>query len=196
MEIAMPLTVSGPPAATGEAIAQQVAGLVRVRGGGGRRLAAADRSALALAVGHPVYTAGLADAESGDVGREAVQTDWRYLVQEGDETIATADATLEDAPTVTQVGEGPFGPATARAVAVAEALPQVRSRTYELRTLRVPPLKVVALWLHADDDDLYIPLEPPGAGLTPYVAYDRERFDAALAAAAQARRRLPPDAVS
>src|SRR5512133_364469 len=192
----MPLTVSGPSAAATEAVARQVAGLVTAPGGAGRRLAAADRSALALAAGHPVYTAGLADAESGDVGRAAVQTDWRYLVQEGDETVATADATLDDAPTVTHVGEGPFGPATARAVRVAEALPQVQSGTYQLRTLRVPPLKVVALWLHADDDDLYIPLEPAGAGLTPYVAYDRERFDAVLSAAAAARRRLPPDAVS
>src|SRR2546423_9651695 len=32
--------------------------------------------------------------------------------------------------------------------------------TYQLRTLRVPPLKVVALWLHGDDDDLYIPWSP------------------------------------
>jgi hypothetical protein len=96
---------------------------------------------------------------------------------------------------VTQLGEGPFGPATTRAVAVAEALPQVQSETYDLRTLRVPPLKVVALWLHGDDD-LYIPLEPAGAGLTPYVAYDRERFDAALSAAAAAHRPLPHDAVS
>jgi hypothetical protein len=105
---------------------------------------------------------------------------------------------------VTHLGEGPFGPATARAVTVAEALPQVRSGTYELRTLRVPTLKVVALWLHPGDaefgdgeaGDLYVPLEPAGAGLTPYVAYDRERFDAALSSAAAARRRLPPDAVS
>jgi hypothetical protein len=195
----MPLTVSGPSPAATEAVARQVAGVVAATDGAARRLAAVDRSALTLAVAHPVYTAGLSDAESGDVGRAAVRTDWRYLVQEGDETIATADATLDDAPTVTHVGEGPFGPATARAVAVAEALPQVQSGTYQLRTLRVPPLKVVALWLHPvddDDDDLFIPLAPTGAGLTPYIAYDRERFDAALAEAAAARRRLPPDAVS
>jgi hypothetical protein len=196
----MPLTVSGPSPAATAAVARQIVGLVTAPGGAGRRLAAADRSALALAVAHPVYTAGLADAESGDVGSAAVQTDWRYLVQEGDETVATADATLDAAPTVTHVGEGPFGPATARAVRVAEALPQMQSGTYQLRTLRVPPLKVVALWLHPvdddDDEDLYIPLEPAGAGLTPFIAYDRERFDAALSAAAAARRQLPPDAVS
>jgi hypothetical protein len=187
--------VSGPPAAATETVVRQVAGLVAAQGGGARRLASADRSTLALAVAHPVYTATLADAESGDVGTASAHTDWRYLVQEGDETVATADATLEAAPTVTHVGEGPFGPATARAVAVAEALPQVASGTYELRTLRVPALKVVALWLHGHDD-LYIPLEPAGAGLTPYEVYDRDRFDAALAAAAARHRALPPDAVS
>src|SRR6478752_3757749 len=98
MELRMPLTVSGPSAAASQAVARQVAGLVSAPGAGAR-LAARDRSALALAVPHPVYTAALADAESGDVGRAAVQTDWRYLVQEGDETVATADATLDDTPT-------------------------------------------------------------------------------------------------
>src|SRR4051794_17342245 len=156
----MPLTVSGPPPAATEAVVRQVAGLVATPAGAGRRLARADRASLALAVGHPLYTATLGDAESGDVGRAAAHTDWRYLVQEGEETVATADATVDDA-TVTHLGEGPFGPATAHAVAVAETLPQVRSGSYELRTLRVPALKVVALWLHgldAEEDDLYIPL--------------------------------------
>ena len=185
----MPLTVTGPPSATTAAVAQQLTQLITSPAHGGRALAgAAD---VALVTPHAVYTATLDDALAGGVVARATHTDWRYLVQAGERTVALADATTDPAaPAVTQLGEGPFGPATARAINTPEALPQVRTGHYELRTLRVPALNVVAVWLHGADD-LLIPLEPAGAGLQAGTVYDAARFEEALRAAAAVRAAAP-----
>lgn len=55
---------------------------------------------------------------------------------------------------------GPTTAAVASALAEIEKSPRVCGRDYELRSLRIPPLRFYALWLHATDDDLIAPCTP------------------------------------
>src|SRR3954447_10713881 len=106
----MPLTVTNPPTATTAAVAQQLTQLIEHPAHGVHALAGAAPADVALATPHAVYTATLDDALSGQVVADARQTDWRYLVQRGERTVATADATTSVAdPAMTSLGEGPFG---------------------------------------------------------------------------------------
>lgn len=134
---------------------------------GALRDASADD--LALTAPHPVYTLGL-DALVGGQGLAGAElTGWRYLVQRGDSTIASAEVyvggTGVDVSRL-EVNEGPFVRATEAAVGRAEALPELESAAYELRLLKIPGVYLIALWLKADGggDDLLIPIgeTPPG----------------------------------
>lgn len=51
--------------------------------------------------------------------------------------------------------------ALAKAMAIAERLPQVELRNYELRILRIPALYFLAAWLHAETDDIIVPCRTP-----------------------------------
>ena len=53
-----------------------------------------------------------------------------------------------------------FSKETLEALRMAEALPQVKKQDYELRFLDIPAVYFVAVWLHAESDDILIPLPP------------------------------------
>jgi hypothetical protein len=53
-----------------------------------------------------------------------------------------------------------FSKETLEALRMAEALPQVKKQDYELRFLDIPVVYFVAVWLHAESDDILIPLPP------------------------------------
>ena len=89
--------------------------------------------------------------------------------------------------------EGQFVKSTAEGLRAAEAHPSVEEATFELRTLRVPALGLVALWLHSPDtDDLFVPLEPAPAPFEAGHSYGESEFtrlSAALAAESLERNR-------
>jgi hypothetical protein len=122
---------------------------------------------LELAQPHQVFTLGLADLAAGGGLEAATPTGWRYLVQEGDNVLASAE-TVATGPGGGQVfsafNEGRFVASTAEAIQAAQATPQVSQGNYELRLLSVPGLHVMALWLHDTQGtagtDLLVPLEP------------------------------------
>jgi hypothetical protein len=126
-----------------------------------------------------VFTVGL-DSLAGDSRIEdtARAPGWRFLVEEEREPVAAAEVHDETGATVpAQVTEGQFVRSTAAGLRAAEAHPAVGEASFELRTLRVPALNLVALWLHsAEAEDLFVPLEPAPAPFEADRTYPEREF--------------------
>ena len=67
----------------------------------------------------------------------------------------------------------------------------LQARHYELRLLRIPAVYAVALWLHAPDGDLLIPVSPAPPPLRANEPYDAAAFSAALRPLAESAMRGP-----
>lgn len=169
----MPLTINKPTEAVSNVIREHLE--QRATNGQFRtaQLRAAAPSALSLAAPHPTYNLGLDDIGSANALSKAELTTWSYVILDGEQSIATAEAlpaSGNSQPVFASTSEGPTAASIGTAIAVAESLPEVAEKTYELRVLRVPALYVTALWLKSGGrttaDDLFVPLEPAPAGLT------------------------------
>jgi hypothetical protein len=161
----MPLRVPAPPTEAADAVHTTFRAFAD---SGTFRLPALRNASgpLQLTQPHQVFTLGLADLAAGR-GLEAAEPGrWRYLVQEGDNTLAAAD-TVATGPGTGYVfstfNEGRFVTSTAEAIQAAGQNPEVSRGDFELRLLHVPGLHVMALWLHdvaGNGSDLLVPLAP------------------------------------
>jgi len=119
---------------------------------------------LQLAEPHPVFTLDLADLVAGKGLDAARPTGWRYLVQEGDNVLASAETVA--GPRGEQVfsafNESRFVDSSAKALRALGNSPEMAQGSYELRLLNVPGLYVQALWFHQTQGkgDLLQPLAP------------------------------------
>lgn len=163
----MPLTIVKPA----EAVANVIREHLEQRAVGGQfrttQLREATPAALSLAAPHPTYNLGLEDIGSAKALDKATLTAWSYVILDGDQSIATAEAlpaSGSSQPLFASTSEGPTATSIGAAIAVAEALPELEEKTYELAVLRIPALYVTALWLKGSEpgtaDDLFIPLKP------------------------------------
>ena len=95
---------------------------------------------------------------------------WQFLLLKGTNAVGAArvapvgetgrsmQVSIEESP----IQESPLLPRILRAIRVAEALPQVKQRDYEVRHLDMyPPIAFDALWLHAESEDIFLPIPPP-----------------------------------
>ena len=122
---------------------------------------------LALAQPHQIFSLGLADLAAGKGLEAAKSTGWRYLVQAGENSLASAETAVTPAGSqhvFSAFNSGRLVASTVEAIRTAQGLPQVGQGSFELRLLRVPALYFTALWMHgAQGTDVLIPLEPsPG----------------------------------
>ncbi|MEP6879208.1 MAG: hypothetical protein ABI865_10195 [Nitrosospira sp.] len=119
---------------------------------------------LQLTEPHQVFTLGLSDLAAGKGLDAAKPTGWRYLVQEGDNVLASAETVV--GPRGEQVfsafNEGRFVDSSAKAMRAVGESPEVAQGGFELRLLNVPGLYVQALWFHEPQGrgDLLQPLSP------------------------------------
>lgn len=119
---------------------------------------------LQLTEPHQVFTLGLTDLAAGKGLDAAKPTGWRYLVQEDDKVLASAETVA--GPGGEQVfsafNESRFVASSASAIRAVREIPEVEQGGFELRLLNVPGLYVLALWLHdaQRDGDLLVPLAP------------------------------------
>jgi hypothetical protein len=119
---------------------------------------------LQLAEPQQVFTLDLSDLVAGKGLDAARPTGWRYLVQEGDNVLASAETVV--GPRGEQVfsafNEGRFVDSSAKAMRAAREFPEVGQGGFELRLLNVPGLYVLALWFHETQGqgDLLQPLAP------------------------------------
>jgi hypothetical protein len=123
---------------------------------------------LALAQPHQIFSLGLADLAAGKGLEAAKPTGWRYLVQAGENSLASAETAVTPATSehvFSAFNSGRLVASTVEAIRTAQGLPEVGRGSFELRLLRVPALYFTALWMHGaqQNDDVLIPLEPsPG----------------------------------
>jgi hypothetical protein len=119
-----------------------------------------------LQLGEPqqVFTLDLTDLAAGKGLDAARPTGWRYLVQEGDNVLASAETVA--GPRGEQVfsafNESRFVDSSAKALRAVGNSPEMAQGGYELRLLNVPGLYVQALWFHQTQGrgDLLQPLAP------------------------------------
>jgi hypothetical protein len=119
---------------------------------------------LQLTEPHQVFTLGLTDLAAGKGLDAAKPTGWRYLVQEGDNVLASAETVVgsRGEQVFSAFNEGRFVDSSASAIHAVRAFPEVKQGDFELRLLNIPGLYVLALWLHHTQakGDLLVPLAP------------------------------------
>lgn len=185
----MALRLVEPSAQVAQLVRDRLAGYVAEQGFRTRGLAAARPASLGLAAPHPVFQLALADVDGPAAFERAAMSGWRYLVTSGKRVIAAAHASARSRgakASFSHLNEGPFVAATERALALAEAWPEVQDGRYALGLLSVPALYVEALWLRDEDGrdggDRFVPLDPAPAPLQAEARYTAAEFAAALAA--------------
>jgi hypothetical protein len=124
---------------------------------------------------HPVYELGLNDLAAGKGIEAARPVAWRYLLVANNQTKQAAEIIPDP------LGGGSlFGALTTGFVAgeeealrVADQLPDVRQRAYEIRALRVPALYVMSLWLKdtKGNEDRFIVMPPAFAPIKSLLVY-------------------------
>lgn len=120
---------------------------------------------LQLTEPHEVFTLGLTDLVAGKGLDAAKPTGWRYLVQEDDKVLASAESVAvgpANEHVFSAFNEGSFVASSASAIRAVREIPEVERGDFELRLLNVPGLYVLALWLHSVQGkaDLLVPLAP------------------------------------
>jgi len=111
-------------------------------------LALDETASAGISVPHQVFTLRLDSIASADPFAEAMPASIGYLIDEGGEVTATADVPLAaagDERLLPSMTRSAVAPAIAVAIRAAEAADDGED-LYELRVLRVPALRVEAIW--------------------------------------------------
>lgn len=160
-----------------------------------RQFAAAVPGQIRLSEGYRGYSLSLEDLSLGKGLKDAEVGDWHYLVFADGATVA--DAQLADVRghiEFASLNHGTLAAATVDALKLAEQSPQLQGKTVELRVLFISALHVVAIWLHADGEEVLIPIEPTPKELAVTQLYSEAALLALLKPAAdQARQRFDAD---
>jgi hypothetical protein len=137
---------------------------------------------------HPVYDVALSELAAGKGLANAHVTSWRYLLNDGEMTAMAEVTAAKDAKphTLSMLNRGPFIPSLVQAVDTAEK-DATLAGNYEVATINIPGLYVVALWLRAQPpgQGVVIPLDPAPPQLKAGQKYTEAQFAEALAPAAK-----------
>ncbi|HEY4359073.1 MAG TPA: hypothetical protein VGN16_25225 [Acidobacteriaceae bacterium] len=146
---------------------------------------------------HPAYNLGAADIVSGKGLAAAVLVSWRYLLSDG-ETTAMAEIAQQPAghaasatpaaPVFSMLNRGPFVSSLVDAVNSAQSNTHLTTGNYEVASLNIPALYIVALWLKSPNPGggAVVPLAPAPSYLNAGQTYTEAAFLAAITPAAQA----------
>jgi hypothetical protein len=158
-------------------------------------LAAAVPGQIRLSEGYRGYSLSLEDLSLGKGLKDAKVGDWHYLVFADGATIADAQlADVRGHVEFASLNHGTLAAATVDALKLAEQSAQLQGKTVELRVLFISALHVVAIWLHADGEEVLIPIEPTPKDLAITQLYSEAALLALLKPAAeQARQRFAAD---
>lgn len=153
----MSLMNSSAPSEGEEMVSRKVGLLIRHPTGGASILGEVGTDNILISAPHATYFCGLQDVADGYLLEKAEQTGWRYLLFEGETVFAAAEvdqATDTKELSFSNFSTGTQVTNTISALRMAEKLPEVSSRDYEVRFLRVPSLHVAAIWLKGTDNIL------------------------------------------
>lgn len=183
----MQLTYPKAPANGVQALRPALQAALRQQGFGvNRRFAQATSGNVSLSEPCRGYSLSLEDLARGQGLTQATAGDWHYLVFGDAGPIADAQlAEVGGQVEFSALNHGALAAATVNALNLAENTPHLQGRTYELRLLFVSALHVAAIWLHARDEDVLIPIEPTPKHLASTRLYSETALLALLRAAAQ-----------
>jgi hypothetical protein len=179
----MPLKHPEPSQLVADAVRSQLNRLSGAAAQDLHALAGSTPTELSMEAPHEVYTLGLDQLASGSGLASARAGGWRYLLQQDDLPVASAQTTVDatGAPVFALFNSGPFVQSTADALARAEQIP-ASGESLEPRLLHVPAVHAMALWLHGGNytDDVVIPLQPAPPPVEPNREYSVDEYLAAL----------------
>jgi len=138
-----------------------------------------DFSSLQVSHPHLVYDLRAEAIARGGGLETATLSGLRYLVEDGNRTVAAAEVSLDGAGSATVLANlnyGPYVQATAQALTEVATLTAVAAGSYEVRLLRFAAIYLMALWLRSDSGgaDIIYPLAPAPTGLNAGRAYSPE----------------------
>jgi hypothetical protein len=140
-----------------------------------------DFSSLEVTRPHRVYDLR-ADAIARGEGLETASlSGGRYLVDDGNRTVAAAEVSINEdgsATTLANLNYGPYVQSTVQTLTEVAENKVVASGSFEVRLLRFAAIYLVALWLKSDsgDADMIYPLSPAPPGIDTAQAYTPEGF--------------------
>lgn len=144
-------------------------------------------TSLSLSGAYPGFSLTLDDLAAGNELSHAVKELWHQLVFINGEAVADAQLVWrDDKMEFSTLNCGPMAASMVDALNMAENAPVLRAKSVELRLLSVPALHVIAVWLHGEDEDRFIPVAPTPATLLPMQLIDKDRLFSALIPEAQA----------
>ena len=163
--------------------------------GANRQFANASPAKISLSEAWRGYSLSLEDLSNGKGLQDARMGDWHYLVFADGVTIADAQlAEVRGHVEFASLNHGTLAAAAVGALKLAEQSPPLQGKTVEPRLLFVSSLHVVAIWLHADGEDLLIPIEPTPKELATTGLYSEAALLALLKPAAdKAKQRFDAD---
>jgi len=152
-----------------------------------RALGRAEPTDVSLSAPHNVYSLGVDELAKGRGLADTTPVAQEFLVMEGPSAIASVEQDAGGGGVSST--EGPFVAATAHAIQQAEGDPELADGEYELRTLRVPGLYLMAVWLKDlnGDGDVVIPLDPAPAPLEAGRSYRLDELEPTLASMSRER---------
>jgi hypothetical protein len=151
---------------------------------------------ISVAAPHPVYFVGTDEIAAGRLLEAAALVGWRYILLVGERSMLAAEVAYDRESgqlEFSHTNDGPLVAGTLEGVRVAEELKEVRDADFELRLLEVPGLSIAALWLHAEGQDLLMPIPPVRRGMKPYRVYTEEELLRLVGGAAVKRLQIRDD---
>ena len=135
---------------------------------------------LKLADPHMRYHVELAELFAGRLLAAAKPVAWRYLVMQGNQAIGDvqlhADQEAKKASALRSINRNSFAQATLEALQKAKPLLQAKPQDYEVRYLQILPVYLAAVWLHAQSEDILVPLPPTYGRMNEYQHYSEREM--------------------
>lgn len=184
----MALRAMKPPAAANSLLRDALEKSAGPLGGSTRALSSAPAEELEVPVPLPVFVLTPAKILEESSPEAATRQGWAYTIFRGNQAIAGAELAQDrDSENLhfSHFSEGPFVEATVSAISRAESLSEEIHHDFEPRLLRCPALYVMAVWLHSESRDIFIPMAPSHRFFEPNRIYEPQEFYERLVEAAK-----------
>lgn len=145
------------------------------------------RAAIQASDAIDAHFVGLDALARGELVHAAHHFAWRYLVTDGASIVAEADIVKDDKGHfgVVAVHHGARGNGMIKGLGVAATEDRLVREHHDARSIEARGVHFVALWLHGDHGDLFVPIEPDRTPLKKYHAYTEQEVLAVLQGLAQ-----------
>ncbi|MBX5159613.1 MULTISPECIES: hypothetical protein [Rhizobium] len=133
------------------------------------QLAGVDVARLSFTAPHQIWSSNLNAILANRLLANALLISWRYLLCDGELGVGEFEVipnSQDPSMPFVALHAGSASKLTIEAISFAESLPEITSETYEARFLIVPAVGFTALWLHAANTDIIIPVTGGGDDLS------------------------------